>query len=204
MTFSRRGCRRRIWPIRLARSIGCSRSAALRNRPSVFSSSSTPRARQRQIEELVIDVRTTNRCGCATWPTSGRALGPGGIDGFQVQDAVALTVFRRLGGNTVEISEGIRDLLERQPPPREIRATVAYDQSRFIDSAVDNVRDAILIGGVLSVLILLAFFAAGGPRSFPPWPSRYAGDHLAVSVLERRDAEPDVAGRPGGGHRAYH
>jgi multidrug efflux pump subunit AcrB len=77
--------------------------------------------------------------------------------GFESKDAVVLTVFRRLGGNTVNIANAIRDLLQRQPPPRGIRATVAYDQSRFVNTAVDNVRDAILIGGLFSVLILLAF-----------------------------------------------
>jgi multidrug efflux pump subunit AcrB len=77
--------------------------------------------------------------------------------GFENRDAVVLTVFRRLGGNTVNIANDIRALLERQPPPRGIRATMAYDQSRFVNTAVDNVRDAILIGGLFSILILLAF-----------------------------------------------
>jgi multidrug efflux pump subunit AcrB len=77
--------------------------------------------------------------------------------GFQGKDAVVLTVFRRLGGNTVGISRDVGDLLGRQPPPRGIRATVAYDQARFVNTAVDNVRDAILVGGLFSVLILLAF-----------------------------------------------
>ena len=40
---------------------------------------------------------------------------------------------------------------------RNIQATVVYDQARFVSTAVDNVRDAILIGGLFSVLILLAF-----------------------------------------------
>ena len=39
----------------------------------------------------------------------------------------------------------------------QLKATMAYDQSRFINTAVDNVRDAILIGGLFSILILLAF-----------------------------------------------
>ena len=42
-------------------------------------------------------------------------------------------------------------------PPRNIQATVVYDQAAFVETAVDNVRDAILIGGLFSVLILLAF-----------------------------------------------
>lgn len=88
--------------------------------------------------------------------------------GFNREDAVVITVFRRLGGNTVNISRGVRELLDRtglsQPstaenkkPPRNIQATVVYDQAQFVDTAVNNVRDAILIGGAFSILILLAF-----------------------------------------------
>jgi multidrug efflux pump subunit AcrB len=77
--------------------------------------------------------------------------------GFAGQDAVVVTVFRRLNGNTVTVSEALRDLLRRQPPPGTVKATVVYDQARFVTDAVANVRDAIIIGSLFSVLILLAF-----------------------------------------------
>jgi multidrug efflux pump subunit AcrB len=77
--------------------------------------------------------------------------------GFEGKDAVVLTVFRRLGGNTVNISQGVQELLRTQPPPSNVHAELAYDQSRFINTAVDNVRDAILIGSAFSILILLLF-----------------------------------------------
>jgi multidrug efflux pump subunit AcrB len=88
--------------------------------------------------------------------------------GYDQQDAVVITVFRRLGGNTVQISRDLAALLEKNgltlPPgdehkkrPRNIQATVVYDQAAFVETAVFNVRDAIVIGGVFSILILLAF-----------------------------------------------
>jgi multidrug efflux pump subunit AcrB len=88
--------------------------------------------------------------------------------GFNQQDAVVISVFRRLGGNVQTVSRGIRDLIDRRglslpvgdpnkPPPRNIQAILAYDQSKFVETAVNNVRDAILIGGLFSILILLAF-----------------------------------------------
>jgi multidrug efflux pump subunit AcrB len=77
--------------------------------------------------------------------------------GYAGKDAVVVTVFRRIGGNTVKVSDAVRELLVRQPPPRNIQAAVSYDQARFVNAAVDNVRDAILIGGLFSILILLAF-----------------------------------------------
>src|SRR5262249_29853962 len=84
------------------------------------------------------------------------------------RDAVVITVFRRLGGNTVQISHDIADLLAKnsltlpvgdphKKPPRNIQATIVYDQASFVETAVFNVRDAILFGGLFSVLILLAF-----------------------------------------------
>jgi multidrug efflux pump subunit AcrB len=77
--------------------------------------------------------------------------------GFEGRDAVVITVFRRLGGNTVNISRDLHKLLASHRFPGKIRATVVYDQAGFIDTSVNNVRDAILIGGLFSILILLAF-----------------------------------------------
>src|SRR5205823_4044077 len=48
-------------------------------------------------------------------------------------------------------------LLSSTPLPRNIRATVVYDQAQFVEASIENVRDAILAGGLFSVLILLAF-----------------------------------------------
>src|SRR5205823_3826414 len=88
--------------------------------------------------------------------------------GYKGEDAVVVTVFRRLGGNTVHISQDITRLLEQsglnlpagapsKPSPRNIQAMVVYDQAAFVNTAVNNVRDAIIIGGLFSILILLAF-----------------------------------------------
>jgi len=112
----------------------------------------------RHIEELVIGVKNNQ-------PMMVREVADVKISttdrvesiGFEGKDAVVLTVYRRLGGNTVKVSEDIQDLLKRQPPPKGIKATLAYDQARFVSTAVDNVRDAIVIGGMFSILILLAF-----------------------------------------------
>jgi multidrug efflux pump subunit AcrB len=88
--------------------------------------------------------------------------------GYDQKDAVVITVFRRLGGNTVNVSQGVRELLEKngltrpagdpdKKTPRNIVAKVVYDQATFVNTAVFNVRDAILVGGLFSILILLAF-----------------------------------------------
>jgi multidrug efflux pump subunit AcrB len=77
--------------------------------------------------------------------------------GFEGKDAVVITVFRSQDGNTVRISDAVKELLATQRLPGNIKAQVVYDQADFVTASVDNVRDAILIGGLFSILILLAF-----------------------------------------------
>ncbi len=81
--------------------------------------------------------------------------------GYQKKDAVVITVFRSPGGNTINVSQAVHDAIEEMERehhlPHNIHPTVVYDQATFIRTAVENVRDAILIGGLFSILILLAF-----------------------------------------------
>ncbi len=74
------------------------------------------------------------------------------------KDAVALTVFRRLGGNALAVSSALAAVLAdaaRAPPG--IRIEPVYDQGLLVRTAIANVRDAIVIGGLLSVVILFLF-----------------------------------------------
>jgi CzcA family heavy metal efflux pump len=75
------------------------------------------------------------------------------------KNAVALTVFRRLGGNALTISRELTTVLNeaRQSAPRGIEIEPVYDQATLVRTAIANVRDAILVGGACSVLILLLF-----------------------------------------------
>jgi len=81
--------------------------------------------------------------------------------GYEAKDAVVITVFRSPNGNTINVSNAIHNLLDQMKRdhriPHNVHATIVYDQATFIGTAVDNVRDAILIGGLFSILILLAF-----------------------------------------------
>jgi CzcA family heavy metal efflux pump len=75
------------------------------------------------------------------------------------REAVVLTVFRRLGGNALAISRDLDAVLAdaaRSAPPG-IRVEPIYDQATLVRTAVANVRDAIIIGGLLSVVVLLLF-----------------------------------------------
>jgi CzcA family heavy metal efflux pump len=81
------------------------------------------------------------------------------------KDSVAVTVFRRLGGNALNVSRDLELMLDeaRKSAPPGVKIIPVYDQSLLVRTAIDNVRDAILIGGALSVLILLMFLKS--PRA---------------------------------------
>jgi CzcA family heavy metal efflux pump len=75
------------------------------------------------------------------------------------KDAVALTVFRRLGGNALTVSHDLEAVLAdaAKSAPPGVTITPVYDQGLLVHTAIANVRDAIIIGGLLSVVILLLF-----------------------------------------------
>ncbi|HXY33539.1 MAG TPA: efflux RND transporter permease subunit, partial [Planctomycetaceae bacterium] len=75
------------------------------------------------------------------------------------KNAVALTVFRQLGGNALSISNDLNLVLAdaRKSAPAGIQITPVYDQGNLVRTAVYNVRDAIIYGALFSVLILLLF-----------------------------------------------
>src|SRR3984957_3756392 len=122
----------------------------------------------RQIEEMVISSRKDQPLRVRDVADAKVLHKDRGLSiGYDQRDAVVITVFRRLGGNTVNISRELHALLDRNQltlpagaedkrPPRDIQAVVVYDQAAFVTTAVHNVRDAIVIGGIFSVLILLA------------------------------------------------
>ena len=74
-------------------------------------------------------------------------------------DAVIFQIYQQPGGNTVEIARELKTTLAgftSQLPPR-IKIANWYDQSQLILASAGSVRDAILIGVMLSALILLLF-----------------------------------------------
>ncbi len=72
---------------------------------------------------------------------------------------VSLSVFRRPGGNTLAISTALGERLKQLRPqiPANIEMHVVYNQAEFVHESVANVREAILIGGIGSLLVLLLF-----------------------------------------------
>jgi multidrug efflux pump subunit AcrB len=73
--------------------------------------------------------------------------------------AALISVTRQIGGNTVDIADEVDQVITDLQPqlPRGVKVERVYNQAAFVRASIANVRDAILIGGFLAVVILLAF-----------------------------------------------
>jgi CzcA family heavy metal efflux pump len=73
--------------------------------------------------------------------------------------AAAIYVTRQIGGNTLLLADSVARTmatLSRTLPPG-VRLKPLYDQAELVRDAVRSVRDAMIIGAALAVLILLVF-----------------------------------------------
>ena len=94
------------------------------------------------------------------------------IDGFAERqeiaryngtESVGLLVFKESGANTVRVSEQVRETLFLLADQyTEFTADIAYDQAVFIDESISNVRQALILGGILAFVVL--FFFLRDPR----------------------------------------
>jgi CzcA family heavy metal efflux pump len=80
------------------------------------------------------------------------------------KSAVLVNVLRQPTANTAALADAIKLQLDqlKSQLPRDVEIKPFYDQSLLVRAAVGSVRDAILIGLVLSVLILYGFLRSWG------------------------------------------
>ena len=86
-------------------------------------------------------------------PTSNRR--------FNGQPMIRLNVVRDSGANVIETMEGLRQAIDalNQGPLRfeEVELVLFYDETLYINSAIDLVQQNIFVGGALAALILILF-----------------------------------------------
>lgn len=75
------------------------------------------------------------------------------------QEAVVLEIFKEGDANTVRVAERVKEAIGpvTRKLPDGMGLTLLYDQSRFIERAIAEVRDALLIGGILAIVVLFLF-----------------------------------------------
>ncbi|MBI1874408.1 MAG: efflux RND transporter permease subunit [Acidobacteria bacterium] len=75
------------------------------------------------------------------------------------RDAAVVAVSQQIGANILDIQRGIQAAIDElaRALPAGLRITKVYDLAEFVEAAIANVRDAIIIGGLLAVGVLLLF-----------------------------------------------
>ncbi len=140
-------------------------------------------------------------------PGRRRPRGPHHGDPRQRQDAVALTVFRRLGGNALAISRDLdavlADAAEVGPAGHPDRAGLrpgpaGADRHRQRPRRDPRRRPVQRAGPAVVPQERPGHAARGAVDPVEP------GHQLPLPAAHRRHAEPDVAGRAGRGHRPDH
>lgn len=75
------------------------------------------------------------------------------------RDAASISVSQQVGANILEIEAGLDQAVDElaRALPSGLQITKVYDLAEFVRGAIASVRDAILVGGFLAVVILLLF-----------------------------------------------
>ena len=100
------------------------------------------------------------------------------VSAYPGKPAVLLNVNRQPNANTVAVVDAVKAKLAamRGQIPKDIKIAPYYDQSLLVRDSMNSVRDSILIGQLLSVVILFAFLRN--------WGSTFvAGLVIPVTVL---------------------
>jgi len=77
--------------------------------------------------------------------------------------AALVNISAQIGANLLQLASQVKQLASNPGAalPPTLRLSVVYDLAEFVSSAIANVRDAILIGAALAVLILFIFLREG-------------------------------------------
>jgi HAE1 family hydrophobic/amphiphilic exporter-1 len=77
---------------------------------------------------------------------------------YNGQEAIGVLLFKEAGSNTIVVSKlvhGVIAQLQKDYP--EVKLDVASDQSGFVASALSNVKQEIVVGGLMAFLVLFLF-----------------------------------------------
>ncbi len=75
------------------------------------------------------------------------------------RDAISISISQQIGANILTLKQGVDKALADLATtlPSGIKISRVYDLAEFVSEAIASVRDAILIGGVLAIFVLIVF-----------------------------------------------
>lgn len=92
------------------------------------------------------------------------SVGYGAEDLFQIvagngQPAALVNIARQPDGNMLRLQQSVHAVMDSIRPelPAGVRLQLVYDQAALVRESMKSVRDAILLGGALAVIVLLLF-----------------------------------------------
>ncbi|MCQ9206833.1 MAG: efflux RND transporter permease subunit [Omnitrophica bacterium] len=78
---------------------------------------------------------------------------------YNGEENISISIQKQAKTNTLQVANRIKNKLNviRGEVPQDVKLEVVYDQSKFIKSAINGVRDSAIQGGFLAFLVLLLF-----------------------------------------------
>ena len=75
------------------------------------------------------------------------------------RDAVSISISQQIDANILSVKQGVDAAMAGLAAalPKGIQITKVYDLAEFVSAAITSVRDAILLGGFLAVIVLIVF-----------------------------------------------
>ena len=76
------------------------------------------------------------------------------------RESVELAIYKEGDANTVQVAGRLAGRLEqsvKESLPDDIELITIYDQSKFISSSVDAVKNAAILGGIIAIMVLYGF-----------------------------------------------
>src|SRR4029079_17572988 len=75
------------------------------------------------------------------------------------RDAVSMSISQQIGANILDLKAGVDAALQSLATtlPAGIKMSRVYDLAQFVEESITSVRDAILIGGFLAIIVLIVF-----------------------------------------------
>ena len=125
---------------------------------------------------------------------------PTGVAMSDNQPSMVLLLFREAGSNVLEVSQEVRDLVERldeeEFAPHGLEFAVIADQTGYINGALDLVRQNLLIGAGLAILMLLVFLRSASASAVisVAIPVCVLGTALGMALLGRTINVVSLAG----------
>jgi HAE1 family hydrophobic/amphiphilic exporter-1 len=103
---------------------------------------------------------------------------PTSMNRFNGFEGVEIAIYKEGDANTVQVAENIQFRIAQLQDdiPSQYQLQLVYDQSRFIASAIDDVKSAAVIGGLLAMLVLYLFLKN-------IWPTLIISISIPVSII---------------------